>query len=250
MFWKKKKKPSEEEVAEEETATDTTEETTETAETDEKIAEDEVTETESDTTDKVEDTEESTESDDQTESTATESESKNDKKKKKKRNKKKFNPLGAIIYWFWGDGPPTRYHCHENPFGAYTLRAKFKRWFYIHHRGYCYSITTMYDKPNDVYLYDRDIIPRKELSDDSVHVTNEKFTNHLDLDHPKRGFDARMDNGFTAHDAFMYIKCNKIDEAMKIELGEPSNKDYKKILFITIGCFVAFFIFYMMYMQR
>ena len=89
-----------------------------------------------------------------------------------------------------------------------------------------------------------------ELSEDSVHVTNEKNTNHLDLDHPKRGFDATKDYGFTAHDAYMYIRCNKIDEAMKIELGEQTPVDYKKLLFIVIGVFVAFIVFYFMYMQR
>lgn len=171
-------------------------------------------------------------------------------KKKGKKKRKLFNPLTPIIYWFWGAGPPTRFNCKENPFGAYSLRGKLKRWFYVNYRGYCYSITTIYDKPNDVYLYDKDLIKRSELSQDSVHVTNEKNTNHLDLDHPKRGFDATKDFGFTAHDAYMYIRCNKIDEAMKIELGEQTPVDYKKLLFIVIGVFVAFMVFYFMYMQR
>lgn len=171
-------------------------------------------------------------------------------KKKGKKKRKPFNPLSSLIYWFWGAGPPTRFNCKENPFGAYSLRGKLKRWFYVNYRGYCYSITTIYDKPNDVYLYDKDLIKRSELSQDSVHVTNEKNTNHLDLDNPKRGFDATKDYGFTAHDAYMYIRCNKIDEAMKIELGEQSPVDYKKLLFIVIGVFVAFMVFYLMYMQR
>lgn len=171
-------------------------------------------------------------------------------KKKGKKKRKLFNPLTPVIYWFWGAGPPTKFNCKENPFGAYSLRGKLKRWFYVNYRGYCYSITTIYDRPNDVYLYDKDLIKRSELSEDSVHVTNEKNTNHLDLDHPKRGFDATKDYGFTAHDAYMYIRCNKIDEAMKIELGEQTPVDYKKLLFIVIGVFVAFIVFYFMYMQR
>lgn len=171
-------------------------------------------------------------------------------KRKGKKKRKLFNPLSKLIYWFWGAGPPTRFNCKENPFGAYSLRGKFKRWFYVNYREYCYSITTIYDKPNDVYLYDKDLVKRSELSEDSVHVTNEKNTNHLDLDHPKRGFDATKDYGFTAHDAYMYIRCNKIDEAMKIELNEQTPVDYKKLLFIVIGVFVAFMVFYFMYMQR
>ena len=171
-------------------------------------------------------------------------------KKKGKKKRKLFNPLSKLIDWFWGAGPPTKFNCKENPFGAYSLRGRLKRWFYVNYRGYCYSITTIYDKPNDVYLYDKDLIKRSELSEDSVHVTNEKNTNHLDLDHPKRGFDATKDFGFTAHDAYMYIRCNKIDEAMKIELGEQTPVDYKKLLFIVIGVFVAFIVFYFMYMQR
>ena len=181
---------------------------------------------------------------------SSETESAEKPKKKGKKKRKPFNPLTPIIYWFWGAGPPTRFNCKENPFGAYSLRGKLKRWFYVNYRGYCYSITTIYDKPNDVYLYDKDIIKRSELSQDSVHVTNEKNTNHLDLDNPKRGFDATKDYGFTAHDAYMYIRCNKIDEAMKIELGEQTPIDYKKLLFIVIGVFVAFMVFYFMYMQR
>lgn len=184
------------------------------------------------------------------EDTSLKTESADRPKKKGKKKRKPFNPLTPIIYWFWGAGPPTRFNCKENPFGAYSLRGKLKRWFYVNYRGYCYSITTIYDKPNDVYLYDKDLIKRSELSQDSVHVTNEKNTNHLDLDNPKRGFDATKDYGFTAHDAYMYIRCNKIDEAMKIELGEQTPVDYKKLLFIVIGVFVAFMVFYFMYMQR
>lgn len=174
-------------------------------------------------------------------------------KGKKKRPKKKlelFDLIGKLIHWFWGAGPPTKFNCYENPFSAYSIRGKLKRWFYVHYRGYVYLVTTMYDKPNDVYLYDKDLVSRRDLPDDSVHVTNEKKTNHLDLDHPKRGFDATKDYGFTAHDAYMYIRCNKIDEAMKIELNEQSPIDYKKLLFIVIGVFVAFIVFYFMYMQR
>lgn len=163
---------------------------------------------------------------------------------------KKDNPIVRIRKWFWGVGPPGKYGTDENPFPPYCLRAKLKRWFYLQYRGYVYYITTLYDKPNDCYLYDLDIIPKKNVPEDAVHVTNEKKTYHLDLDHPKRGFDATQDYGFTAHDAYMYIKCTKIDEAMKIDLDGKPDVDYKKIAVIVGVVFISFVVFYMMYMQR
>ena len=169
---------------------------------------------------------------------------------KEEPKKKIKNPITKIRMWFWGSGPPGKYFTKDNPFPPYCLRAKLKRWYYVKYRGYVYYITTLYDKPNDWYIYDKDICPRREVPEDAVTVTNEKRTYHLDLDHMKRGFDARQDYGFTAHDAYMYIKCTKIDEAMKIDLDGQPEVDYKKIIGIVAGVFIAFVIFYMMYMQR
>ena len=58
------------------------------------------------------------------------------------------------------------------------------------------------------------------------------------------------DYGFTAHDADMYIKCNKLNEAMKIDLDAKQQNDTTKML-IIIGCIgIAIMVFYMMFMQR
>lgn len=170
-----------------------------------------------------------------------------------KKEKKKIDLMEypkRFKRWAWGNGPPGKYGTEDNPFPANSYRARFKRWFYLQYRGYVYYITTMYDAPNDQYLYDLDIVPRKDVPDDAVHVTNEKKTYHLDLDHRKRGFDATLDNGFTAHDAYMYIRCTKIDEAMKIDLDGKPDVDYKKIALIVGAVFISFIVFYFMYMQR
>lgn len=171
-------------------------------------------------------------------------------KKKDKSDENKQGVFEKIKKTVWGNGPPGQYMTDANPFPPNSYRARFKRWFYIKYRGYCYYITTIYDKPNDQYLYDLDIIHRSKLPSEAVHVTNEKNTYHLDLDHLKRGFDATKDNGFTAHDAYMYIRCTKIDEAMKIDLDGKSDVDYKKIILIVGAVIVSFFVFYLMYMQR
>lgn len=159
--------------------------------------------------------------------------------------------LQRILDWYWGAGPPGRYYCEDNPHPPYCMRAKLKRWYYIKNRGYAYYITTMYDKPNDEYIWDYEIVPKKEIPRKATIVTNQPNTYHMDLDHPDRDFIyMEGDYGFTAHDADMYIKCNKLNEAMKIDLDAKPQNDTTKML-IIIGCIgVAVMVFYMMFMQR
>lgn len=166
-------------------------------------------------------------------------------KKPKKSIKKKIHDM------IWGSGLPGTYNTPETPYPAYCLRARFRRWYYVKYRGWVYYITTMYDRPHDEYLYDMEFVPKKDLPRTAVHVTNEDGVWHNDLDHPNRDFIVYdSDYGFTAHDADLYIKCNKIDEAMKIELDGKPKMDTMKIIGIVIGVVIAFFIFYSMYMSR
>lgn len=141
--------------------------------------------------------------------------------------------------WMWGT--------EKRPLHPFSIRGKFKRWFLIKYRGYCYLIMTMYDRDADEYSYSKDIIPRKELPRDAVHVTGEKNTYHIDLLLKKRGFSSVSDNGFTAVDAFLYMKCNKIDEAMAIKLDSPKQgMDTQKLLgIIAIGVGAMFAVYYL-----
>lgn len=173
------------------------------------------------------------------------------KKKKMKSDKPKKPLLQRILDWYWGAGPPGKYYCEDNPHSPYCLRAKLKRWYYVNYRGFAYYITTMYDRPNDEYIWDFDIVPKKDIPKKATLVTNQKNTWHMDLDHPDRDF-IYMDGdyGFTAHDADLYIKCNKINEAMKIDLDAKSTNDTTKMILIMACIGVAVMVFYLMFMQR
>lgn len=165
--------------------------------------------------------------------------------------KQKMSIFRKIHVAIWGSGKPGRYNNPETPYPPYCLRARFRRWWYVKYRGWVYYVTTMYDRPNDEYIYDMEFVPRTEVPRTATKVTNEKGTFHNDLDHPNRDFIVYdSDFGFTAHDADLYIKCNKIDEAMKIELDGKPQMDTIKIIGIVAGVVIAFIVFYMMYMQR
>ena len=194
---------------------------------------------------KVEDSEEEPKQEESNE------ESKETKETKEEIKKPQKPLLQRILDWYWGAGPPGKYYCEDNPHSPYCIRAKLKRWYYVKYRGFAYYITTMYDRPNDEYIWDYEIVPRKEIPRKATIVTNQPNTYHLDLDHPDRDF-IYMDGdyGFTAHDADMYIKCNKLNEAMKIDLDAKQQNDTTKML-IIIGCIgIAIMVFYMMFMQR
>ena len=165
--------------------------------------------------------------------------------------KQKMSIFRKIHVMIWGSGKPGRYNTPETPYPPYCLRARFRRWWYVKYRGWVYYITTMYDRPNDEYIYDMEFVPRTEIPRTATKVTNEKGTFHNDLDHPNRDFIVYdNDFGFTAHDADLYIKCNKIDEAMKIELDGKPQIDTMKVIGIVAGVAIAFIVFYMMFMQR
>lgn len=165
--------------------------------------------------------------------------------------KQKMSIFRKIHVAIWGSGKPGRYNTPETPYPPYCLRARFRRWWYVKYRGWVYYVTTMYDRPNDEYIYDMEFVPRTEVPRTATKVTNEKGTFHNDLDHPNRDFiEYDSDFGFTAHDADLYIKCNKIDEAMKIELDGKPQMDTMRVIGIVAGVAIAFIVFYMMYMQR
>ena len=146
-------------------------------------------------------------------------------------------------------GKDYMYGTEDNPLPPFSARAKLLRWYRVHFKGWVYYITTMYDKPIDEYRSDMECVPFDKVPREAVHVTGMKHTWHLDLDLPIRGIDTTKDNGFTAYDAFLYMKCNKIDEAMKIDLdrnkGEIDIMKYITIIGVVIGGMFALYVMYL-----
>lgn len=138
----------------------------------------------------------------------------------------------CIHDWFWGT--------EEKPTPPFSKRGKFRRWFLIKFRGYCTLIRTKYiryeddneEKIVDEYMCTYELIRRRDVPRDAVHVTGMKNTWHIDELLIKRGFSSVVDKGFTAVDAFAYMKCNKIDEAMAIKLDRVAGMDPEKIVLI------------------
>lgn len=156
-----------------------------------------------------------------------------------KLKKKRPNLDKKIHDWFVGTP--------EKPVPLFGKRARLRRWWLVKFRGYVYHITTIFDKPSMEYLYDKDIIPRKNLPKTAVRVVNQKNTYHTDLDCPIRGFSTKNDNGFTAVDAFLYMRCNKLSEAMRIPLDRAKPMDSQKLLIIgAVAVFGAVLAYYMM----
>ena len=164
-----------------------------------------------------------------------------DPEKPEKTGGKKIHVFEDIKTYLWGS--------KEKPLPPFSVRAKTKRWYLVHFKNYVYYITTMYDKQADEYWSDMDCVPLSSLPKEAVHVTRMKHTWHYDLDLPKRGFDSSLDNGFTAYDAYLYMKCSKIDEAMKIDLDDKRDVDMMKMVtIICVACGVMFAL-YLMFMR-
>lgn len=152
-------------------------------------------------------------------------------------------PFGKKIKRFWHE---WWYGTKEKPRHPYSWRSRLVRWFLLTFRGYVKYITTMYDTKIDEIRYDLDIIKKKDLPKEAVHVTKQKKTYHLDMDLPIRGFDATKDYGFTASSAFNYMKNNAMSDAMVYDTDsfKPEIDKSKLLLYCAIG----FGIFMAMYL--
>ena len=143
----------------------------------------------------------------------------------------------------WLHGTP------EHPVPPFSTKGKIHRWYMQQYKGYVQYITTHYDKQLDEYVYVKELVPRSSLPREAVHVTNQKNTYHLDIDLPRRGFSTAKDNGFTAVDAYLWMKCSKIDEAMAIKLDSPIQFDIRKylpLLAIGFGLFCGVYYYIVM----
>lgn len=234
LFKKKDKSEAEEEkVTESETESNagTVEESateTEDKETEVKESEDEEAETE--------------ESEDEEAEVKTEKPKKK-KAKKKARKKIKIKRVDLVIkdgwHKFW-------YGTKDKPHHPFCWRSIIVRWFLKTFMGYVDYITTSYDPDIDEIRFDKVIIKRRDLPRESVHVTKMKKTYHMDLDLPKRGFDARLDNGFTASSAFNYMKNNAMSDAMVHDTDTYKPEIDKNKVFLICG--IAFGIFMALYL--
>lgn len=167
------------------------------------------------------------------------------KTKRKFLGRKKAGPKKSLYQQAaeWLHGTP------EHPVPPFSTKGKIHRWYMQQYKGYVQYITTHYDKQLDEYVYVKELVPRSSLPREAVHVTNQKNTYHLDIDLPRRGFSTAKDNGFTAVDAYLWMKCSKIDEAMAIKLDSPMQFDIKKylpLLAIGFGLFCGVYYYIVM----
>lgn len=172
------------------------------------------------------------------------------KKEKTEETEKKPNVLDKAIGipkrcyrkcydWLWGT--------EEKPLYPLCMRAKFSHWFKVRYRGYCFLYTTEYAKEYDEYTWEKTIIKKKDLPDNAVPVTNEKYSYHMDMNLAKRGFSTVQDHGFTAADAWLYIKCNKINDAMKIHMDGTKEYDMNKMILLAgVGAAVVIGVYLVM----
>lgn len=145
-----------------------------------------------------------------------------------------------IKKWFLGT--------EEKPVPTFGYRARLYRWFLIHFRHHVYYYQSWFDKEEVEYVLDKSIIPRKKLPPQAVPVTNMKHTYHVDMDIIKRGFSTIEDNGFTAVDLWIYMKSNKFEEAMRVNLDAGNSIDMKKLVMVMaviFGIFLGIYFFVM-----
>lgn len=168
------------------------------------------------------------------------------RKKKGSENGSVKKPKKKSIYQKmveWLHGTP------EHPVPPFSWKGKLHRWYMQQYKGYVIYITTHYDRQLDEYVYVKELVPRSSVPREAVHVTNQKNTYHLDIDLPRRGFNTAKDNGFTAVDAYLWMKCSKIDEAMAIKLDSPLNIDIKKyipLIAVAFGLFCGVYYYIVM----
>lgn len=139
---------------------------------------------------------------------------------------------GRIKTWFLGT--------EEHPVPTFGYRARLRRWWLVTFRGYVYFYTTSYDPREQEYRLDKDIWHRSKIPKEAVPVTGWKKSYHYDLDLPKRGFSTVEDYGFTAVSAWLYMKCNKFEDAMRVNLDSGTPVDMKKVLLIAAVVFGIF----------
>lgn len=161
--------------------------------------------------------------------------------KKKGPKKPRKSPYQKAVEWLHGTP--------EHPVPPFSTKGKIHRWYMQQYKGHVIYITTHYDRQLDEYVYVKELVPRSSLPREAVHVTNQKNTYHLDIDLPRRGFSTAKDNGFTAVDAYLWMKCSKIDEAMAIKLDSPMQFDIRKylpLLAIGFGLFCGVYYYIVM----
>lgn len=157
------------------------------------------------------------------------------------RVKKFFGGIRKGVHdWFFGTP--------ENPVPVFSRRARLYRWYLKTFRGYADLHTSYWDGKDKEYKWDIKLVHKSKIPTDAVAITTMKRAYHYDIDNPKRGFSTTDDNGFTAVSAWLYMKCNKFEDAMRVNLDNATNIDFKKLLpivLIAIGVFLGLYYYTM-----
>lgn len=149
--------------------------------------------------------------------------------------------IGTGIHnWFFGtDAKPVPVFCR---------RARLYRWYLKTFRGYVDLHITYWDEDAVEYKWEVKLVPKSDIPRDSVAISSLKKAYHTDLDNPRRGFSTVDDNGFTAVSAWLYMKCNKFEDAMRVNLDNSSNIDFRKLITIAaiaLGIFLGLYYYTM-----
>lgn len=142
--------------------------------------------------------------------------------------------------WFFGTD--------AKPVPVFGYRARLYRWYLKTFRGYVDLHTSFWDGKNVEYNWEIKLVHKSKIPKDAVAITTLKRAYHYDIDNPKRGFSTEDDNGFTAVSAWLYMKCNKFEDAMRVNLDTASNIDFKKLITIVLiaaGIFLGLYYYTM-----
>lgn len=135
------------------------------------------------------------------------------------------------------------------PVPVFGKRARIYRWYLKKFRGYVDLHTSSWDSRDVCYYWDVTLVHKSKIPEDAVAIVGKKNAYHYDMDNMKRGFSTVEDNGFTAVSAWLYMKCNKFEDAMRVNLDAPGSIDMKKLITIAAVAFGVFCGLYFYAMQ-
>lgn len=153
------------------------------------------------------------------------------------------------------DRPPRQ----EKEYDVDSFHERYRRWQLIHKKGYVILKTLTRDPKREEYLLETTLIPRSELPEDAVAVTEEANTYCVDgIKNTQWYAETRAEieatqswhqRQFTASDAQLYMTSNKIDNALAIKWQTSLVKNDMKTIFIIVGVLAVALVFMMRFMQ-
>lgn len=147
----------------------------------------------------------------------------------------------------------------EREYDVDSFHERYRRWQLIHKKGYVILKTLTRDPKREEYLLETTLIPRSELPEDAVAVTEEANTYCVDgIKNTEWYAESRAEieatqswyqRQFTASDAMLYMTSNKIDNALAIKWQTSVVKNDMKTIFVIVGVLAVALVLIMRFMQ-